>query len=152
MESFASSAICKSLVNPIDLPAISRSSPSGRFIIILVLVFRIAASSTADGDWSTIIKPCPYERISAIEVLIISTDLPITLEPSWLCCLETRGKIQWASSSIVTYLRLSSIVFSPLDERHSVSPNTRSPIRRERVSEEPMWCKSIMALLSKSSL
>ena len=71
-------------------------------MMIFVFVFFTADTSTAVGDWSTIINPSPYVRISAMAELIISTDFACTFEPS-LPPVGLRFKILCASSITVTW-------------------------------------------------
>ena len=146
LSSLPSSMICSSF-NPIECPAASQSEASGSLITILVFVFLIAEMSTAVGDWSTIMKPSPYVRISAIELLIISTDLPCTFADSCPCSVDVLFSRLCASSIIVTWCNGRFTPFE-VDCLYSLNFKTSTPMINAFVSVDPTLLKSTIVFWS----
>ena len=117
--------------------------------MIFVFVFLITDMSSNPGDWSAMIKPSPKDRISAIILEIISTDLPSTLVPSSDCAAEVL-RSKWCASSR-TVMCCNGKLRASFFMRYSCSLITRKPIMMDFVSEEPTRLRSMSTLLSNSA-
>ena len=95
------------------------------------------------------INPSPYVRISAIEFVSISTDLPKRFPLSWLCSVDVRFNRLCASSK--TVMCFKSLFISPLVILYSCSFKTSNPIIKDFVSAEPTRLKSTITFLSNKS-